>query len=396
MNIKIEKCPICKGQKRELFFDFTNAVQFIHNKYNPFEIKKYQCLECAHIYTGYIKNYLLEEHYESTRDSDQTLIYNTNENLSETFDNLVDWMLVKSKLDVKSVDKILDIGCGKCDLLKSFSTKFKSTDLFGIDYSPQAKMFGEAIGLNNIISGDLYSATFNNKFDIISATGVMEHQIDLSKFIEKIITLLNPEGYLLIEVPDSISILTEREDLQFKSMHDICNDEHLHHFNFSNLISFFNMHGFTLIKDRKISRGDWDDINIIMQYIGQKGIINKIYDKQSQVLSNFQKQQQKVKKRLKNILRQYDNVALYGAGWHTTKVLPSYYEMDFNKIKQIFDQDKRKIGEQLYGIEILEPVKDSLNKFDAIIVSSINMESSIYEYISKINKLNNKIINLYE
>jgi len=397
MNLQIKKCPICKGVKRELLFDFKNALQFIHNEYNLFEMKKYQCLECAHIYTAYMNNYLFEEHYESTRGADQSLIYNTTENMTVTFDNLVDWMVFESKLDVKLINKILDIGCGKCDLLKSFSTKFGSADLFGIDYSAQAKNFGDKIGINNIISGDFYSETFNNnKFDIISATGVMEHQMNLSKFVEKIILLLNPGGYLLIEVPDSISILTERKDLKFKSMHDICNDEHLHHFNSSNLITFLNKFGFTLVKERKITRGDWDDINIIMKFTGQKQIENNIYISQNHTLTSFHQQQQAAKKRLQKIIGQYDKIAIYGAGWHTTKVLPSYYGLDFNRIKKIFDQDKRKIGKHIYGIEICMPEEDALNNFDAIILSTINMSNSIFEYLSSRISSNSKIINLYE
>jgi SAM-dependent methyltransferase len=397
VNLQIKKCPICKGVKRELLFDFKNALQFIHNEYNLFEMKKYQCLECAHIYTAYMNNYLFEEHYESTRGADQSLIYNTTENMTVTFDNLVDWMVFESKLDVKLINKILDIGCGKCDLLKSFSTKFGSADLFGIDYSPQAKIFGEKIGINNIISGDLYSETFNNnKFDIISATGVMEHQMNLSKFVEKIILLLNPGGYLLIEVPDSISILTERKDLKFKSMHDICNDEHLHHFNSSNLIAFFNKFGFTLVKERKITRGDWDDINIIMEFTGQKQIENKIYISQNHTLTSFQQQQQAVKQRFQNIIGQYNKIAIYGAGWHTTKVLPSYYELDFNRIKKIFDQDNRKMGKHIYGTEICLPEERKLNEVEAIIISSINMGDSINAYLSNNVNSNTKIINLYE
>ena len=31
MDLQIKKCPICKGVKRELLFDFKNALQFIHN-----------------------------------------------------------------------------------------------------------------------------------------------------------------------------------------------------------------------------------------------------------------------------------------------------------------------------------------------------------------------------
>ena len=353
----IEKCPICNSDNKELILEFKNSLQFVHNKYNSFTLEKNQCLKCAHIYTTECSNYLLEEHYESTRDADDILIFNTSEDLNNTFNNIVNWMVNVLNIDAISINGILDIGCGRCDLLKCFSTTFDQAELFGIDYSPQAQKFGKAKGINNIFIGDLYSEVFNNKkFDIISATGVMEHQVDLSKFITKIVSVLNINGYLVIEVPDRISILKDRKDLKSKSMHDICNDEHIHHFNSYNLIELLRNYGFKLLGSRKITRGDWDDINIVMQYNGEKPIREKInIDGTHFICKTFHKQQELDKLRLESVLRDYNSIAIYGAGWHTTKVLPSYYELDFSQIDTIFDQDPRKIGKKIYGTEICAP-----------------------------------------
>jgi SAM-dependent methyltransferase len=396
--MQIKECPICKSTNRKLILKFKNSFQFIHNRFNPFTLEKYQCIECAHIYAAKSDNYLLDEHYESTRDADQTLIYNMKENLDHTFLNLVKWMIDSTQLDKSSIKRILDIGCGKCDLLHCFSNKFNHAELFGIDYSAQVQAFGKSKGLNNIIAGDIYSENFNfTKFDIISATGVMEHQIDLSKFIEKIISLLNINGYLLIEVPDSISILRNRTDLKSKSMHDICNDEHIHHFNKNNIIELFKNNGFNFLDSRQITRGDWDDINIVMQYNGEEPEEQNInINEKNMIFNTFNDKREMEISRLNSIISDFNSIGIYGAGWHTTKVLPSYYELDFSQIDIIFDQDPRKAGEKIYGIDICYPKKSKLNAVDAIIISSINMSESINDYLTSHINSNSRMINLYE
>ena len=60
------------------------------------------------------------------------------------------------------------------------------------------------------------------------------------------------------------------------------------------------------------------------------------------------------------------------------------------------DQDPRKIGKKIYGTEICAPEESKLNEVDAIIISSINMTSSIYEYLSSHVNSNTEIINIYE
>ena len=88
----------------------------------------------------------------------------------------------------------------------------------------------------------------------------------LSRFMEKIVSICQEGTYLLIEVPDSISILKNRDDLSAKFMHDICNHEHFNHFNAYNLIEYLESFGFVSMGYRTITRGDWDDIDIILKY----------------------------------------------------------------------------------------------------------------------------------
>jgi len=386
MNKIMTECPICNSENRAELLKFENTYQFIHDKFHKFELIKYYCNQCEHIYTGSFENFLIQEHYESTRNSDAKLIYSGAENLNKTFDNLVQWMKTSLKQKNSQINTILDIGCGKCDLLKSFSFQYPHSVLYGIDYSPQIKQFAQEKGIQNIIVGDFYTEIFHNqKFDLISATGVMEHQIDIHRFIEKIISLLNESGYLLIEVPDSLSILESRPDLKSKSMHDLYNDEHIHHFKTSNLITFIEKYGFKLLSSRTISRGDWDDINLVFQH----------EDNHLSVIDNFRTKRDLDRKKINNLLNSKKLVAIYGAGWHTTHVLPAYYKLDFSKILTIFDQDKRKVGEHIYNIKIEYPSPNALGDVDYIIISSVNMTDSIYDYLVDNGIQKHKILRLY-
>lgn len=402
MRIRFDNCPICDSSKKEEIIRFNNSMQFINNKFYPFDLHKSLCMGCGHIYSD-IYNFPmnLDDYYESARDSDENLIYNKSEDLNETFMNLVDWFVETTGVNHDAIKNILDIGCGKCDLLGSFGAVFNNAVLYGLDFSPQARLFGIDKGIKNIVIGDFYDQIFNGKqFNIISATGVIEHQVDLSRFMEKIVSISQKGTYLLIEVPDSISILKNRDDLRAKFMHDICNNEHFHHFNPYSLIKYLERFGFVSMGSRKISRGNWDDINIILKYKYDGISIIKDTHIKKEYYSNLKAvylaKKGKYRERIQSLVKTAKKLGVYGAGWHTTAVLPTFYEMEFNNVKMIFDQDPRKVGQSIFNTQIEFPTKEKMEEVDAILISSINMEESIYNYLVNTGISQNKIIRLYE
>ncbi len=407
MKILFDKCPICGGSESEVLLTFKNSMRFLFDDFRPVTLQKQICKQCAHIFCDRYHTFEdLQNHYQNARDSAENLIYNENDNLDELFTNLAQWFYESTRMKEPQsrIENILDLGCGKCDLLESFGEVYAKAELHGVDFSPQSLSYGRKKGIENIFVGNFLEQQFDGlNFDLISATGILEHQIDLDSFLRKIISLCHEGTYLLIEVPDSHAIIKERPDLKAKYMHDICNDEHVHHFNLSNLESLLGQYNFSLVDYRTIQRGDWQALDAIYQYQERdsNGSASAPLPATNSSLEDdiwkiFTQKRSRYLEKFHERIARYQNLGIYGAGWHTSILLPAFFEMPFERIKVIFDQDSRKVNKELFGATICYPEKELIQELDAVLISSINMEESIFDYLVDLGISSTRIIRLYE
>ena len=97
----------------------------------------------------------------------------------------------------KDAYNILDIGAGTGDFLKYIQSKNRT--VFGIEPNKKARELASTKGINLKESmEDLKGKTF----DIITMWHVLEHIPNLEETIQKIEALLNPNGFLIIAVPN--------------------------------------------------------------------------------------------------------------------------------------------------------------------------------------------------
>lgn len=107
--------------------------------------------------------------------------------------------------NIKKTSKILDVGCGPGELLKSL--KNKRCELHGVDISESMI----DIAHQNLISnrkygvclsvGDITDLKYEDEyFDIVIAAGVVEYQDDFDKSISELIRVLKPGGVLIFNV----------------------------------------------------------------------------------------------------------------------------------------------------------------------------------------------------
>lgn len=114
-----------------------------------------------------------------------------------------------------SPKKIIDIGCGKGDLLEEILHLFPTAELFASDITN--------FGLNpkfQFIELDL-NLKFSNKlggFDLITSIEVIEHLENPRHFIRELSTLLNPHGVIVLSTPN-IESITSLLSLIFKGYH---------------------------------------------------------------------------------------------------------------------------------------------------------------------------------
>jgi len=101
---------------------------------------------------------------------------------------------------------MLDIGCGSGHTIERFSSSWPETQMYGIDLSSTAIEIAQKRVPNASFSvSSLESATFREKFEIVTAIGVMEHFGQPTNAFSRIRDLLLPGGILYVEIPNCIS-----------------------------------------------------------------------------------------------------------------------------------------------------------------------------------------------
>ncbi len=121
------------------------------------------------------------------------------------------------KLEKKALQlckgKVLDIGCGAGS--HSLHLQQKGFDLSAIDISANAIKACELRGLTNVRVQnilDLDNESFDTILLLMNGTGIFGSLSETSKHLQKLKSLLNPNGQILIDSSDIIYMFDEAED----------------------------------------------------------------------------------------------------------------------------------------------------------------------------------------
>lgn len=120
--------------------------------------------------------------------------------------NLVRKWLALGLIDEVNVQRFLEVGCGRGDLLISLGKKGLAGR--GIDFSEQAVQLCRerivAAGLSDQLAVeqcDLFALAEGQLYDLVIAFEVIEHLEDDRAALERIRALLRPRGHFLLSVP---------------------------------------------------------------------------------------------------------------------------------------------------------------------------------------------------
>ena len=131
--------------------------------------------------------------------------------------------------------RIIDVGCGKGLMLRNFREKFPDSELTGVEPSERARtMLSEDPALNEIriLSLDDVLRT-DEKFDLLTINGVLEHVEDPEKFLLDLKSIISEEGVLFVGVPNFLA-----------NPLDLLTYDHLTRFTPNSLGELFNSVGF--------------------------------------------------------------------------------------------------------------------------------------------------------
>ena len=136
--------------------------------------------------------------------------------------------------------KVLDVGCSDGSFLSYFDNT--SWEKYGIDLQPDALRLAASAGVN-VRRGKVWETDFEERFDLITMRGVLEHFRDPNLVLRRIADIIRPGGKLFISATpmgDSFAFWLLRERWKLFTPY-----EHIHFFGLNNLNMFLGGYGFS-------------------------------------------------------------------------------------------------------------------------------------------------------
>jgi len=157
---------------------------------------------------GYFKNIRYWRSAQISRDRPLSaqVGYSDYPEVRETLEKIHSELKASKELFFPGKAKILDVGCGPGLFLSDFSPE---NELTGIDLSLQfIKIASERLSCAEFLNGDVMTAEFNKKFDLIYAINILQYinRSGIDKFFKRIFDLLEPAGILFMVYPHALSL----------------------------------------------------------------------------------------------------------------------------------------------------------------------------------------------
>lgn len=225
---------------------FCNSSNVIHYKSinSPhYPEKKYILYECKHCLSRFFNIY----QYDISINELYEKLATSKKNLSIEFLKSLYWEDQKRiilQILKKSPRSILDVGCRTGDFLMHFEDTIIRE---GVEISNYCTEIANKRGLR-IYNDNLESINFDKKYDIVSAYNILEHLIDPLSFLDKLNSIINKNGLLVILIPTHES-LREKLLMRFnKRWHMYVPPEHLNFISKRFLDSYLSKYNFQLIE----------------------------------------------------------------------------------------------------------------------------------------------------
>jgi len=239
-DITFRVCPVCGGnEKKRLIhqtFSGLSSGSFLHG---------YDVVVCAQCGTGFADG--LPAAWEFDRYYKEMSQWEFPDNFGiesaqdkQRFESVTGYML-EEKLDLES--SILDVGCATGGLLAAFK-RGGFTRLKGLDPSLRcAELARKNYGIDvvTLTVGDL--SQLQEKFDLITLSGVLEHLYDPNPAIANIRKLLSDGGLFYVNVPDAGAFVKYLDGpyQQFSI-------EHIQYFTEAALVNLMKINGFQPVR----------------------------------------------------------------------------------------------------------------------------------------------------
>lgn len=334
-NETMLRCPACASEnsnqllKEKLVTFLFPVPEDVISDIKRESITLNICDSCGHVFQPSIDNALIEliysefyKHYNLDTSVEFQKIYG-----QRTID-FIEKNLVGMP---KSGGKILDIGCGEGTFFRFFQER--NYECYGFEPSDKY-LIAKQKNPDAVISSDFFDAVdaniFDEEFDIIILNWVLEHVVELDKFMPILSRYCKPGTMVVFQVPDLTYYL--ENDLFLFYVH-----EHIHYFTLRSITELLTRSGFEI---RATEYGDCPALLVGAAYTGAPAttsVAGNVGAAGNQVI-DFMRRGSELGKSVGHRMQPYDKIYLYGAGT-ATFWLGEYWldESEKNKVVLIDD-----------------------------------------------------------
>jgi 2-polyprenyl-3-methyl-5-hydroxy-6-metoxy-1,4-benzoquinol methylase len=189
-------CVVCKSEQQPMF-----AYHSYHY---------YRCPRCLHVTTYPIpdKNTIFKHYDRKFNEGNYQLLRDFSQDYRKIYDYYV--QILNGELSKRGLRwdglKVLDVGCFTGEFLQLL--KAQGADVYGLELQSRAVEIANRKLDGRVFQVDIDRADFPQmSFDLISLLGVIEHVVDPMRLLLRSQELLRPGGLLLIQTPNSGSLL---------------------------------------------------------------------------------------------------------------------------------------------------------------------------------------------
>ena len=223
LNHSIVPCPIC-GE--------AAMLAYVHPEANI-----HRCPKCTHVFSD-VASIRASEHYSPEYYEEAHRNWFAHPNV-----RLFCW--IESQLP-KSVQSVVDIGCGRGQFLDFLHRNRPHLRLVGVDLSSNADREGIQFVCGNALDLELGS------FDAVVSLATIEHIADVTSFAARLFSLCKPGGMAIVMTLDNDSLLyrvaraARRLGMPI-AFNRLYSAHHLHHFTMSSLADLLARSGFHVV-----------------------------------------------------------------------------------------------------------------------------------------------------
>jgi 2-polyprenyl-3-methyl-5-hydroxy-6-metoxy-1,4-benzoquinol methylase len=391
-------CPVCGGDRSEILCEqsFRGLLGISGGEFRQVIVI---CRDCGMSYTNpFLGDEVIESYYRfmSTYDYAEH-DYEYGEPHKKRSERQVAYILSGTG----QADEVLDIGCSIGYTLHLFR-KRGSRQVIGVEPSPScATIAKEKFGIEIKTGPFRKEIVEGRRFDVILLSHVLEHLKHPAAVLEDVRPMLKEDGALFVEVPD-IDLFDERDPYQFSF-------EHINYFNLQTLRNLMSRCGFAG-RSSKV----FENIPDTAPFYPTLGTLwSRNEDVRASSLQNCYGDnkvrlmdyiavagghKERLGRKIDGIVQRNKRLGIWGAGTMTAQLL-SQTNLLTGNVVVIFDNDPKKSGSTVCGVEVVKPPAKAeffKERVEGIVIGSWSSQKEIYADIRFLEKEGIEIYRLFD